>query len=48
MNVIEQRDLSNWIAATYSAPHESPQLLEIRAGVVKKSLSHYEITAKNI
>jgi bacillithiol system protein YtxJ len=48
VNVVEQRDLSNWIAATYSVPHESPQLLEIRGGVVKKSLSHYEISAKNI
>jgi bacillithiol system protein YtxJ len=48
VNVIEQRDLSNWVAAAYSVAHESPQLLEIRGGKVKKSLSHFEISSKNL
>ena len=43
INVIEQRALSNWVASTYGVRHESPQLLEIRGGAVKKALSHYEI-----
>lgn len=48
VNVIEQRDLSDWVAATFSVPHESPQLLEIRDGAVRKSLSHYEISSKRL
>ena len=48
INVIEQRALSDWVASAYAVRHESPQLLEIRGGVVKRSLSHYEIRETSI
>jgi bacillithiol system protein YtxJ len=48
VNVIEQRELSDWIASAYGVAHESPQLLEIRGGSVRKSLSHYDIQGKGI
>jgi bacillithiol system protein YtxJ len=48
VNVIEQRELSNWIAATYGVQHESPQLIEIRSGAATRSLSHYAIAAEDL
>lgn len=43
INVIEQRDLSNWIAEEYKAQHQSPQLLKIENGVVVKNTTHQGI-----
>lgn len=43
INVIEQRDLSNWVEDVYGVRHESPQLLLIENGVVKESWSHRKV-----
>lgn len=40
INVIEQRELSNWLADTYGVEHHSPQLLLIRGGRVEESWTH--------
>ena len=44
VNVIEQRDLSNWVAEQYGVTHQSPQLILIQQGKVVQSWSHYGIT----
>lgn len=46
VNVIEQRDLSNWIADEFGVRHESPQLLRVDNGKVTKIWNHGEITKK--
>lgn len=46
VNVIEQRDISNWIADEYGVRHESPQLLRIDEGKVTKTWNHNEITKR--
>jgi bacillithiol system protein YtxJ len=43
VNVREQRELSNWVAATYGVQHESPQLILLKAGKPEKVWSHYEV-----
>lgn len=43
INVIEQRDLSNWIAEQYKIKHESPQLIRLQGGKVLKVWNHSEI-----
>jgi bacillithiol system protein YtxJ len=43
VNVREQRDLSNWIAAEYGVPHQSPQLILVRAGKAVRSWSHWNV-----
>lgn len=48
INVREQRELSNWVAATYNVPHESPQLILIRGGKLEKTWSHYEVNRNNM
>lgn len=48
INVIQQRDLSTWIADTYGTRHESPQLLLFAGGKVAKVWNHYEIKAAHI
>ena len=48
INVIQQRDLSNWLADTYRIRHQSPQLLLFASGEVTKVWSHYEIKAAHI
>ena len=48
INVIQQRDLSNWLADTYRIRHESPQLLLLASGKVAKVWTHYEIKAAHI
>ncbi len=40
VNVREQRDLSNWVAAQYGVKHESPQLIFLRDGKVEKVWNH--------
>ncbi len=48
INVREQRDLSNWVAATYGVVHESPQLILIRGGKPVQVWSHYDVKAANV
>ena len=48
INVREQRELSNWVAASYGIGHESPQLILIRAGKAVKAWSHYEVSRKSV
>ncbi len=45
VNVIEQRSLSNWIAAAYGVRHQSPQLLKISGGRIESHWSHFAIAA---
>ena len=40
INVVEQRELSNWVAAEYDVVHQSPQLLLLRDSQVVESWSH--------
>jgi bacillithiol system protein YtxJ len=48
VNVREQRDLSNWIAAAYGIAHESPQLILIKGGKSAQTWSHYDINRTNV
>ncbi len=48
INVIEQRDLSNWVASTYGVRHESPQLILLRGGKPVKVWNHYQIVDQEI
>jgi bacillithiol system protein YtxJ len=48
INVREQRELSNWVAETYSITHESPQLLLIRDGKLKQAWDHYDVHSSNV
>ena len=48
INVREQRDLSNWVAAHYGVTHESPQLILIRAGKAQKVWSHSEVSRETV
>ncbi len=41
--VREQRELSNWIADFFGVKHESPQLILIREGKVRKVWNHWDI-----
>lgn len=43
INVIEQRDLSDWVESEYGLRHESPQLILFEDGKVKDSWSHRAI-----
>ena len=43
VDVREQRDLSNWVAAEYAVTHESPQLILVRGGKAVRSWSHGEV-----
>ena len=48
ISVVEQRELSNWVAEEYGTRHESPQLLRIEEGRVRSVWNHREITRENI
>lgn len=48
VNVIEQRELSNWVAEFLSIKHESPQLLLIKDNQLIKVLNHGGISERNI
>ncbi|MHC5080357.1 MAG: monothiol bacilliredoxin BrxC family protein [Planctomycetota bacterium] len=48
INVIEQRDLSDWVAETYGVKHESPQLLRIENQDVTTVWNHGEIRREKI
>ncbi|MHC4781219.1 MAG: monothiol bacilliredoxin BrxC family protein [Planctomycetota bacterium] len=44
VNVIERRDLSDWIAQSLDVKHESPQLIKLEGGSVVKVWTHSRIT----
>ena len=48
VNVREQRDLSNWVAAEYAVTHQSPQLILVSAGKAVRSWSHWEIRRETV
>ena len=48
VNVREQRDLSNWVAAEYAVIHQSPQLILLRGGKAVKSWSHWDVNSANV
>ncbi len=45
IDVIRQRDLSNWIAEKFGVRHESPQAFVVRNGRPTWNASHSSITA---
>jgi bacillithiol system protein YtxJ len=45
IDVIGQRELSNWIAEKFGVRHESPQAFVVRAGQATWNASHSAITA---
>ena len=48
VNVIEQRQISNWIAEQTGVRHQSPQLIRLRGGAIDGVWSHFDITAKSL
>lgn len=48
IDVIDQRDWSQWVAAETGVVHQSPQALLVRDGTVVWSASHFDITAGNL
>ncbi|RMG40963.1 MAG: DUF2847 family protein [Candidatus Dadabacteria bacterium] len=48
INVIESRDLSNWVESQYGIRHESPQLLFIKDSKAVKVWNHSEIRKENL
>ena len=46
IDVIEQRDLSNWVAETFRVQHQSPQLLFIENNAVKNNWTHRAIVSE--
>lgn len=48
INVIEQRELSNWIESEFAIRHESPQLLKIKGGILRYVWNHGDIQRKII
>lgn len=48
INIVEQRDLSNWVEDTFGVKHESPQLLLVEENKVIKVWNHREITKEAV
>ncbi len=48
VNVREQRDLSNWVAAEYGVTHQSPQLILVRGGKAVKTWSHWDVNRATV
>ena len=48
VNVREQRELSDWVAQSYSVTHESPQLILIRDGKAQQVWNHYDVHRSNV
>ena len=48
IDVIDQREWSQWVAAETGVAHASPQALLVRAGAVVWSASHFDITAAGL
>jgi bacillithiol system protein YtxJ len=47
IDVIEQRELSNWVAEQYQVKHQSPQFLVIKNGKAVTVLNHSKVTVSN-
>jgi bacillithiol system protein YtxJ len=48
VNVIEQRDLSDWVAKKLNIKHESPQLILVKDGRARKVWNRWEIKRDKI
>lgn len=48
LDLLQHRNISDQIASLFEVPHESPQVLILRNGVVVAHASHYEITRLNL
>jgi bacillithiol system protein YtxJ len=48
LDLINHRAISNAVAAHWSIPHQSPQVLLIKAGKVVHHASHFSIRAERI
>lgn len=47
VDVLEQRELSTWLANQLGVKHESPQLIELRGGKAARVWNHYQIRREN-
>lgn len=43
IDVVEQRELSNWVASELGVTHESPQLIRVENGKPVKVWNHHQI-----
>lgn len=48
LDLLNHRDISNEIGATFQVIHQSPQLLVIKNGISIQNASHYDITTINL
>lgn len=48
LDLIQNRDISNEIAARFKVPHESPQMIVIKNGIVVHNDSHHSIEAAHL
>ncbi len=48
LDLLQNRDISNEIAARFKVHHESPQMIVIKNGVVVHHDSHHSIEASNL
>lgn len=47
LNLIEHREVSNKVADQFNVPHQSPQLILIKAGDAVYDASHISISSKS-
>lgn len=48
LDLLQNRDISNEIATRFKVPHESPQLIVIKNGIVVHTESHHGIDASHL
>jgi bacillithiol system protein YtxJ len=48
LDLLQNRDISNEIAARFKVPHESPQIIVIKDGIVVHNDSHHSIEAAHL
>lgn len=48
LDLLQNRDISNEIAARFKVPHESPQMIVIKNGIVVYQDSHHAIQASDL
>lgn len=48
LDLLQNRDISNEIAARFKVPHESPQMIVIKNGIVVYNDSHHAIDASHL
>lgn len=48
LDLLQHRDISNFIASELSVPHESPQVIVIHEGKAVYDLSHYRIAPSTL